>query len=151
MFSLLLMVLFFECISLIQSEFYLIVSSFDAFLRCLPPPPPPPPSSLPSSGSPKEMTWIIIFFLNNWLGSCPISFVLIFKYHNILSFKFKQGRTKLYMVTVSNLPFFDLTTEVCSISVVLINTAPGKIVIKEGIYCIFYLLFIWSRMLFGFI
>lgn len=127
---------------------------FDYFLlQCLPPmsfsSSSPPP--LPSSGSPEEITWIIIFFLNNWLGSCPISFVLIFKYHNILSFKFKQRRTKLYMVTVSNLPFFDLTTEVCSISVVLINTAPGKIVIKEGIYCIFYLLFIWSRMVFWFI
>lgn len=147
MFSLLFMVSFFQFISLIQLEFYLLVflfffsfffSTSFLFIYFL-------------EGLRKRLG-LLFFFLNNWLASCSISFVLILKYHNILSFKFKQRRrTKLYLVTVSTLLFFDLTTKVCSISVGLINIAPGKIVIKEGIYCIFNLLFIWSRMLFWFI
>lgn len=40
------------------------------------------------------------------------------------------------MVAVSTLLLFDPTTNVCGVSVALINIAPEKIVIKEGIYCI---------------
>lgn len=85
--------------------------------------------------------------MTSQLSSLLFYFLNITTFSPLSSNKGKQS----FMWSLSTVPFFDLTKKVCSISEVLINTAPGKIVIKEGIYCIFNLLFIWSRMLFWFI
>lgn len=88
------------------------------------------------------------FFFNYCPASCPVSFILLLKHHDLLSVEFKERTTKRPVVTVGT---GFRSTRVWAVSVALANTAPGKPLREGGIQSTFRLLLVGRQMPFGFI